>query len=293
MRIVIAGASGFLGRHVARALIGRGDDVTTLVRRAPAASSEQAWNPATGVLPAAALDGADAVINFCGLGIGDRRWSARRKLALRSSRIEPTTLLAAGCARHGVATLINASAVGFYGDRGDDVVTESAGHGNDFLAELCVEWEDAAERAAQSGVRVVRLRTGLVLGPDGGMLPRLRLLTKAMLGGRLGSGRQWWPWISVADYSAAVLFLAHSSVRGAVNMTAPHPVTNAAFTAQLASVLHRPAPWVIPGFALRAALGGFASGILGGQRALPGALTDAGFRFLHPELDAALRAFAV
>lgn len=291
MRVVIAGSSGFLGGHLIRALTHAGDEVTTLVRHAPRSGAEQAWNPATGVVPAAALDGADAVINLCGAGVGDRRWTTSRKALLRTSRIEPTSLLAAACARQGVPVLINASAVGYYGDRGDDTVTESDGPGDGFLAGLCTEWEAAAFSAAGAGTRVVALRTGLVVGPDGGMLPRLRLLTKAMLGGRLGSGRQWWPWISVADYTAAVTFVLRSAISGPVNLTAPHPVTNAEFTAQLATVLHRPAPWVIPPIAARVALGEFAGEILGGQRVLPEALLGAGYRFLHPDLAPALRAY--
>lgn len=292
MRVVVAGSSGFLGGHIVRALAGRGDELVTLVRRAPRSASERAWNPATGVLPASALDGADAVINLCGAGVADRRWTARRRALLRSSRIEPTRLLAAACARHGVPTLLSASAVGYYGDRGDDPVTESDGPGRGFLAGLCADWEAAAAAAASGGTRVVNLRTGLVLGPDGGMLPQLRLLTKALLGGRLGSGRQWWPWISVADYTAAIAFLLSGTAAGPVNMTAPNPVTNAEFTAELATTLHRPAPWVIPAFAARAALGGFAAEVLGGQRALPDALMGAGYRFLHPHLATALRAYA-
>lgn len=290
MRVVVAGASGFLGGHIVRALTGRGDDVTTLVRRAPRSATEHAWSPDAGVLPAAALEGADAVINLCGAGVGDRRWTKARKALLRTSRIQPTRLLAAACARQGVPVLLGASAVGYYGDRGDDTVTESDGPGDSFLARLCVEWESAAFSAVGTGTRVVAMRTGLMVGPDGGMLPRLRLLTKAMLGGRLGSGRQWWPWMSVADYTAAIAFLLDGDVAGPVNMTAPNPVTNAEFTAQLASVLHRPAPWVIPGFAARVALGEFAGEILSGQRALPTVLTSAGYRFLHQDLATALRA---
>ncbi len=290
MRLVVAGASGFLGGHIVRALTGRGDDVTTLVRRAPRSATEHAWSPDAGVLPAAALEGADAVINLCGAGVGDRRWTKARKALLRTSRIQPTRLLGAACARQGVPVLLTASAVGYYGDRGDDTVTESDGPGDSFLARLCVEWESAAFSTAGSGTRVVALRTGLMVGPDGGMLPRLRLLTMAMLGGRLGSGRQWWPWMSVADYTAAIAFLLDGDVAGPVNMTAPNPVTNAEFTAQLASVLHRPAPWVIPGFAARVALGEFAGEILSGQRALPAVLTGAGYRFLHRDLATALRA---
>jgi uncharacterized protein (TIGR01777 family) len=179
MRVVIAGASGFLGGHLLRALTHAGDDVVTLVRRAPRSVSEQAWSPAAGVLPAAALDGAEAVINLCGAGVGDKRWTKSRKALLRTSRIEPTRLLAAACARYGVPVLINASAVGYYGDRGDETVTESDGPGDGFLAELCTDWEAATLPAADGGTRVVTVRTGLVLGPDGGMLPRLQLLTKA------------------------------------------------------------------------------------------------------------------
>jgi uncharacterized protein (TIGR01777 family) len=290
MKVVIAGAGGFLGGHIVRALTGRGDDVVTLVRRAPRSATERAWSPAAGVLPASALDGATAVINLCGAGVSDRRWTAHRKALLRSSRMEPTRLLAAACARQGVPTLLNASAVGYYGDRGDDDVTEPDGPGGSFLARLCVDWESAA-RAAAPATRVVTLRTGLVLGPDGGMLPRLSMLTSAFLGARLGSGRQWWPWISVADYTAAIAFLLNGDVAGPVNMTAPNPVTNAEFTAQLASVLHRPAPWVIPSFAARAVLGGFAEEVLGGRRALPTALLGAGCKFLHSDLNTALRAY--
>lgn len=291
MRVVIAGSSGFLGGHLLRALAHAGDEVTTLVRRAPRSGSERAWSPAAGVVPAAALDGADVVINLCGAGVADRRWTEARKALLRTSRIGPTRLLAAACADHGIPVLISASAVGFYGDRGDAVVTESDGPGAGFLAALCADWEAATAPAAESGTRVVTVRTGLVVGPDGGLLPRLRLLTKALLGGRLGSGRQWWPWISVDDYAAAVIFLLRNAVGGPVNLTAPHPVTNAEFTAQLAAALRRPAPWIIPAFAARAALGGFAAEVLGGQRALPTVLLGAGYRFLHPDLAPALRAY--
>lgn len=290
MKVVIAGASGFLGGHIIRLLTGRGDVVRTLVRRAPAGPREYAWDPTTGVLPSSALSGADSVINLCGAGVGDRRWTASRKALLRSSRLEPTALLASACARLGVPSFLSASGVGYYGDRGDDTVTESDGPGRGFLASLCTDWEHTASRAQAGGTRVVLLRTGLVLGPDGGMLPRLRLLTKAMLGGRLSTGRQWWPWISVADYAAAIAFLLDGTADGPVNMTAPNPVTNAEFTAHLATVLRRPAPWVIPAFAVRAALGGFAAEILGGQRALPTVLQQSGYRFLQPELPVALRA---
>lgn len=294
MRIVVAGGSGFLGGHLIRLLQNSGHEIAILVRRAPVAANEFGWDPASGLVPAAVLDGADVVINLCGAGVANRRWTAARREQLRRSRIIPTELLAGACARRGVSTLINASAVGYYGDRGDDTVTEADGPGTGFLARLCADWEDATGAAAAAGVRVVLLRTGLVLGPDGGMLPRLALLTRLMLGGRLGSGRQWWPWISVVDHVSAVRFLLRGSgsgaVHGPVNLTSPTPVTNAEFTRALGAALGRPTPWAIPSLALRAALGGFAGEVLGGQRALPSVLERSGFAFLQPELTTALRA---
>lgn len=298
MHVVIAGGSGFLGGHLTRALRNSGDRVTALVRRTPRGPDEAGWDPSAGVVPFAAIDGADAVVNLCGAGVGDRRWTAARREVLRASRIEPTELLAGACAKLSVPVLVNASAVGIYGDRGDDVITETSGAATSFLARLCVDWEAATAAAAAAGTRVVLLRSGLVLGPDGGVLPRLAMLTRAGLGGRLGSGRQWWPWISVVDHVAAVRFLLRGAgsgadsgaVHGPVNLTGPTPVTNAEFTRALGAALHRPTPWAVPPFALHAALGGFASEILGGQRALPSVLQRAGFQFLHADLATALRA---
>ncbi|HET8591608.1 MAG TPA: TIGR01777 family oxidoreductase [Nakamurella sp.] len=292
MRIVAAGTGGFIGGHLVPALRAAGHTVTTLVRRPPRGDDEVPWDPDAGLLPAAALDGADAVVNLCGAGAGDRWWTPARKRVLRSSRVNPTGLLAAACARRGVPALLNASAVGYYGHRGDETVTEADGPGDSFLARLCVDWEAATAPAAEAGVRVVTLRTGLVLGPDGGMLPRLALLTRMLLGGRLGSGRQYWPWISIADQVAAIGFLCREPVHGPVNLTAPHPVTNAEFTAELGRVVHRPTPWVIPSPALHAVLDGFAEEVVTGQRAVPAALTAAGFTFLHRDLGTALRAWA-
>ena len=292
MRIVVAGAGGFIGGHLVPALRSAGHVVTTLVRRSPRAADEVAWDPGAGVLPGSALDRADAVVNLCGAGVGDRRWSTARKAVLRTSRLNPTALLASACARRGVPVLVNASAVGYYGARGDEEITEAEPAGDGFLARLCVDWEAAAATAASADVRVVHLRTGLVIGPDGGVLPRLALLTRILLGGRMGSGRQYWPWVSIVDHVSAVAFLCRTELHGAVNVTAPNPVTNGEFTAELGRVLHRPTPWVIPSPALYAALGGFAHEVVTGQRAVPAALTAAGFRFLQPDLGTALRAWA-
>jgi uncharacterized protein (TIGR01777 family) len=290
MRIVVAGGSGFIGGHLTPALRHAGHSVVRLVRRAPRGDDEAAWNPAAGVLPAAALTDVDAVINLCGAGVGDRRWTARRRALLRSSRLSATRLIASACARHGVPILVNASAIGYYGPRGNEVVTENDGPGATFLAGLCVEWEAATTAASDAGVRVVVVRTGLVLGPGGGMLPRLALLTRAGLGGRLGPGTQYWPWISVVDHVSAIQFLLRNDVSGPVNLTAPNPVTNAAFTGELGRVLHRPTPWAVPSPALHAVLGGFAAEILGGQRAIPAVLEEAGFGFVQPDLATALAA---
>ncbi len=288
MRIVVAGSSGFIGRHLVPALRTAGHEVATLVRRPLARDDEFAWEPDSGVLPAGALSGADVVINLSGAGIGDRRWTPKRRQRLRSSRLRPTQLLAGACARQRIPVLLNASAVGYYGDRGAEVVTESTGPGESFLARLCVDWEAATGPAEDGGTRVVLLRSGLVLGPGGGLLPRLALLTRLLAGGRLGDGTQYWPWISIADHVSAVQFLCRSQVRGPVNVTSPNPVTNAQFTAQLGRALRRPAPWVVPPAALRLALGPFAEEILGGQRAMPNALLENGFRFLQPDLSTAL-----
>lgn len=330
MKIVLAGASGFIGRHLRRALHTNGHDVIQLVRRAPTGDDQLPWDPYTGVLPTEAFTGADAVINLAGAGVGDRRWTTARKQLLHDSRIIPTSELAAACRRHQVPTLINASAVGIYGDRAGSVLTEDSPPGIGFLAQLCQDWEAAATGDAGSASRLpgsspavksqgatvntasaavgsashtrdpqvgtprtVLLRTGLVLGPDGGLLPRMTRLTRFGLGGALGSGEQYWPWISLADHVAAVLFLLQSDVFGPVNLTAPEPVTNAVFTRELGAVLRRPTPWRIPRFALRAALGGFAGEIVGSQRAVPRVLEEAGFSFLHRDLGTTLRTYAL
>lgn len=290
MRVVIAGSSGLIGTSLVPALRHARHEVIRLVRREPQAPDERGWDPDSGRLDDAVLDGADAVINLCGAGLGEKRWSAERKKVLLDSRVRPTSILAAAVAEKGVPALVNGSAVGYYGDTGDRVVTESSGPGSGFLADLCRQWEAATEPAA--GSRVVRVRTGLVLSPSGGLLGQLKPLFSFLLGGRLGDGRQYMPWISLDDEVAAIRFvLENPTVSGPVNLTGPEPVTNAEFTRALADAVGRPAPWVVPGFALRAMLGEFADeGALAGQRALPHVLEQHDFTFLHPSVHAALAA---
>ncbi|HVV24960.1 MAG TPA: TIGR01777 family oxidoreductase [Pseudonocardiaceae bacterium] len=294
MRVVVAGSSGFIGTALVAALRRAGHEVTRLVRREAAAADERQWDPPAGRLEPDALAGVDVVVNLCGVGVADKRWTAERKQAIRDSRFTPTEVLAGAVASNGVRALVNASAVGFYGDTGDALVDESAPVGKGFLATLCEEWERSTAAAAEAGARVVLLRTGLVLSGHGGLLPPLRTVFSLYLGARLGSGRQYMPWISFDDEIAAIRFaVEHDTLAGPVNLTGPAPVTNAEFTKALGDALHRPTPWMVPGFVLRAALGELADeGVLAGQRAVPRALERAGFRFTHQSLREALDAVA-
>lgn len=291
MRVVVAGSSGLIGTSLVPVLRQAQHDVVRLVRGRPEAPDERGWDPERGVLDSEALTGADAVINLCGAGIGDKRWSPERKRLLLRSRVHPTRVLAEAAAAHGIPVLLNGSAVGYYGDSGPKPVTESSGPGSDFLADLCAQWESATAPATEAGVRVAQLRTGLVLAPAGGLLGRLRPLFALCLGGRLGDGTQFMPWISLDDHVSAVRFaLETPELSGPVNLSGPAPVTNAEFTRALAESLGRPAPWVVPGFAIRTALGEMSVMLLGGQRALPTTLEAGGFTFQHPSVGAALAA---
>jgi uncharacterized protein (TIGR01777 family) len=292
MRLVIAGSSGLIGTALVAALREAGHEVVRLVRRTPGGADERQWDPPAGFIEPDALAGVDVVVNLCGTGISGRRWTEERKQVLKDSRTAPTEVLAGAVAEHGVGALVNASAVGFYGDTGAALVDETAPVGDGFLASLCQEWEHATSAAADAGARVVRLRTGLVLSSHGGLLAAVRPLFSLYLGARLGDGSQYMPWISLADEVAAIRFaVEHDTLAGPVNVTGPAPVTNAEFTKALGNALHRPAPWVVPGFVLRIALGGFADeGVLAGQRAVPRALERAGFRFRHESLRDALAA---
>ncbi|MHA7652899.1 TIGR01777 family oxidoreductase [Mycobacterium sp. ML4] len=288
--IAIAGSSGLIGSALTAALRANDHDVLRIVRRAPANSEELQWNPESGVFDPDALTDVDVVVNLCGVNIGQRRWSGAFKQSLRDSRLAPTEVLAAAVADAGVGTMINASAVGYYGDTRDRVVDETDAAGRGFLAQLCVDWEAATLPAQYGGARVVLARTGVVLAPAGGALRMMRPVFSVGLGARLGDGRQYMSWISLEDEVRALLFaISHSTLSGPVNMTGPAPVTNAEFTTAFGRAVKRPTPMVVPGFAVRAALGEFADeGLLAGQRAIPTVLEQAGFQFHHNTIGEAL-----
>jgi uncharacterized protein (TIGR01777 family) len=292
MRILVTGASGLIGTALVPALREDGHEVTRLVRRAPTAADEARWDPANHVLDPALVAETDAVIHLSGAGVGDRRWSEQYRRTLRDSRIESTRTVAAALAAAPARprVLLAGSAVGWYGDTGDRVVEESAPAGTGFFAELCRDWEAATRAAVEAGVRVVNLRTGLVCAPGGGLLGKLAPLFKAGLGGRLGSGRQYTPWISLRDVLGIIRFLlATEELHGPVNLTGPEPVTNAEFTRLLAATVHRPAVLPVPRVALRIAVGEFADeGVLAGQRAVPAVLLRHEYPFQDEDAAAAL-----
>ncbi len=298
MKLVVAGGAGFIGARLCNQLDRQGHSLTILTRSVSAADSPNKttilWQPGS---PGTwernleeAIDGADGVINLAGEPIAGKRWSVAQKRRLRSSRIDTTRTLvtAIGKAKKKPAFLLNASAVGYYGPRGDEVITEESGRGGDFLAGLCSDWEEEAKRAESYGVRVIRLRTGIVLG-KGGALAKMVPPFKLFIGGPLGSGKQWMPWIHEEDEIGMIqLLMENSNARGAVNACAPNPVTMKEFCRTLGSVLNRPCWAPVPAFALRLLLGEMAEMLLTGQRAVPAAAERLGYRFRHPELREAL-----
>jgi hypothetical protein len=290
MRVLIAGASGLIGSALGERLRREGHEVRRLVRREAREGGEFRWDPPSGTVASGAFEGVDAVVNLGGQRLFPGRWSAMRKQQLIDSRVEPTEVLAEAVAEHGIGVLVNASAVGYYGHTHESTVDESAPRGRGFLAELCEGWEAAT--AAAGDARVVKIRTGLVLSAKGGLYGTLRPLFALCLGGRLGDGRQYMPWISLEDEVGAIVHvLTHDDVSGPVNLTGPEPVTNAEFTRAVGRVLHRPAPWWVPGVALKAVLGQAGEEMaLFGQRAVPAALERSGYEFRHRTLDSALAA---
>lgn len=293
MKVAVTGASGLVGSALVPFLTAGGHEVVRLVRRAPRARDEARWDPAAGTIETAALEGVDAVVNLSGENIAAGRWTEARKAALRSSRVGPTRLLAETLTRlkGKRRVLVSASAIGYYGDRGDTWVTEEDGPADDFLGRLAIEWEGAAAPAAGAGIRVVHLRTGLVLTPAGGALGKMLLPFKAGLGGVLGSGAQYMSWIALDDLLGAIHHaLDRDEISGALNAVAPEPVTNRVFTKTLGRVLGRPTIAPAPAFALRLALGEMADAtLLSSTRVKPERLLATGYRFRFPELEDALR----
>lgn len=286
MRIIMAGASGLIGTDMAARLRSDGHDVIRLVRRPPESEAEVRWDPAAGQLDPGCLEGADAVINLSGAGIGDRPWTRGRINELFRSRLDPTRTLAAAMKRLDTPprTFISQSASGYYGDRGSAVLRENAPNGSGIMARICHEWEAAAHEAP-SGVRVVTPRTAVVLSRSGGALGKLLPLLRLGIGGPLGNGRQYWPWMTLPDVSSAFSFLLSAPLAGPVNLCAPESADVNSLIAQLAGALHRPALLRVPAPVLRLVMGKLAEELLlASQRMEPAALGEAGFEWQHPSL---------
>lgn len=294
-RVAIAGSSGLIGGALRRQLMARGDEVVRLVRGRPNAPDERSWTPGAGDLPLAALEGVDAVVNLAGAGIGDRRWDHDYKRLIEDSRVETTRTIAHALSKIAARTgrrvrFVNGSAVGYYGDRGEEVLTERSAPGTDFLAGVVERWEAATAEAVEAGVPVALVRTGLVMAPTGGAFEQLLRLARLGLGGPLGSGRQWWPWITLEDEVGAIVHLIdHEEITGPVNAAAPMQSRQREIAAELGRQLSRPALLPAPRLALRGVIGEFADRILDSQRVVPQRLTESGFAFTHPDLPSAVR----
>ncbi len=294
MRVVVTGSSGLIGQALCSLLGGYSHDVVRVVRR-PVRPGEIAirWDPEFGTIDSGDLEGVDAVIHLAGAGIGDHRWNDARKRVLVESRTRSTAMLSSALAGldRPPPVLVSASAIGFYGDRGDEMLTELSAPGNDFLASLCVRWEAETTPAAEAGIRVVCARTGVVMSRQEGALPKLLRLFKLGLGGRFGSGAQWWSWITLDDEIRAIAWLLENDVSGPVNLTAPNPVTNREFTRVLSAVLSRPARLPVPRFGPSLLLGSeLADALLfTSARVRPTVLESGGFVFSQPDLEAGLR----
>ncbi len=294
MKVLISGSRGLIGSALVSALAQAGHDVVRLVRSSPGPGDVR-WDLEHGLLDAAALAGIDAAVHLAGEGIGDKRWTAAQKRRILDSRVKSTDLLSRRLAEAGGTTsvLLSGSAVGYYGDRGDEVLDEQSPSGGGFLADVCRQWEAATAPAEQAGIRVVHLRTGIVLSSRGGELKKLLPLYKFGVGGKLGSGSQYQSWVALDDEVGGILHaLTTTSVSGPLNLTAPQPVTIAELTKALGTLLHRPTFATVPAFALSLALGRQMAGemLLGGQRVLPKKLEQSGYAFRYPYIEAGLRA---
>ncbi|MFD8887010.1 TIGR01777 family oxidoreductase [Streptomyces erythrochromogenes] len=293
MRIAVTGSTGLIGSALVRSLRADGHEVVRFVRREPAGADEARWDPERGRVDPAGLAGCGAVVHLAGAGIGDHRWTAAYKRKIRDSRVLGTAALANALAGldEPPAVLVSGSAVGYYGDTGDRPVDEDSPAGHGFLPSVCVEWEAAAAPAQEAGIRTAFARTGLVVAKEGGAWGRMFPLFRAGVGGRLGDGRQYWPFISLHDEVAALRHIIDTpELSGPVNLTAPEPLTNRQVTAAMARVLHRPAVLPVPAAALRVVLGEFSQDVLGGQRARPTRLLESGFVFRDPGIEQAIRA---
>lgn len=294
-KVAVTGASGMVGTALAAVLKTRQQTLIPLVRKARGGgASEVVWDPSVGKIDAQRLEGLDAVVHLAGENIASGRWNAARKQRIRDSRVVGTRLLCDTLAslRAKPRVLVSASATGFYGDRHDAILGEDAGPGQGFLSDVCREWEDATKAAEQAGIRVVRLRIGVVLSPQGGALQKMLTPFRLGVGGRIGSGGQYWSWISLDDLVGAIVHcLDHDELSGAVNAVSPEPLTNREFTAVLAHALHRPAFLPMPAFAARLALGEMADALLlASTRVVPLKLRESGYRFRHATLAEALKA---
>ena len=287
-RIAVTGSSGLIGTTLVGQLKSEGYTVQRLVRRPAHAPDEISWDPKNGTVDLEALTGVDAVIHLAGAGVGDKRWTKKYRSEILNSRLLGTTAIANAVAHVTPKVFISASAMGWYGETGNRAVTEKDRAGDDFLAAVCHEWENAADLAGD--VRTVKLRMGLILDPTGGALGKMLPLFRFGFGGRLGSGKQWWSWITLHDVIRSITFALENPISGPINITAPNPVTNQEFTSALARALHRPAVFPVPALALRLAFGGFSSEMLGSKKVVPEVLTNAGFTFDYPHIGAALAA---
>ena len=288
MKIAVTGSSGLIGSALVKRLTKQGHQVIRLVRRSPIAEDEIRWTPDGSALPAESLTtlaGSDAVIHLSGAGVGDKRWSAAYKNEILKSRTDSTATIVSAINELESPRFLSASAIGWYGETGNREVTEEDRAGDDFLADVCRQWE---ESAGQASAVTTFMRTGLVFAAKGGALGRMVPLFKAGLGGKLGDGNQWWSWISLNDEIRAIDFLLNNELAGPVNLTSPFPATNSEVTAALARALHRPALFPAPAFAIKVALGGFSTEVLGSKRVAPTALLQAGFTFDNPHIGPAL-----
>ena len=293
MAVAITGASGLIGTALTASLNAEGTDVIRLVRRPATAPDEVSWDPVKRTVDTASLAerSITAVVHLAGAGVGDRRWNAEYRKLILSSRVDGTAAIAQSVAElPGNPVLISGSAIGYYGDTGTEIVDESGPLGDTFLAHVVRDWEAAADPARRAGRRVACIRTGLVADSEGGAFGKMIPIFRKGIGGRIGSGKQWWSFISIADEVGAIKFCIANDIEGPVNLVAPKPVTNAEATKALAALLDKPAVLPVPKFALRVALGGFAQEVTMSQGVAPNVLTNAGFQWQHPTIEQALAA---